>query len=279
MTQPRPARRLMVMAVFSVCCLAGCGGMGGSESADRGGAAKTGPLPKLGDPMPPLDDDRLIVAPPAGWQVLPRSKNYLARFRADKREPFPTIIITVDDFESIRNVTAENQVEFGKAVFAQMQERAKRLQQEGKGDGKVKLAESIEPVKIGKFLGIQYARRVRTSEGVMDSYFLETVRDGRRYILELRDLENAAAQWKPHLYAVALGMQFPKSAAAEPAPEPKPDQPDEPKPEPKPEPQPEPKPSEEPKPEVKPEPKPEPQPEPKPEPKKPDKPKLGVDDF
>jgi hypothetical protein len=238
-------------------------------------------LPKLGEPLPPLDDGRVLVAPPAKWIRLPNSAKYLCRFQKTDQEPYPRIIVTVENFEPVFNASAQNLGDYLKHVKADLDEEARRKQAEGKGDGKPKLLEPVDTFVVdGRFYGVRYARRARTSEGdIFEQYYVETVKGGRRYVLELRDLDTTAARLKPFLYAVAVGLKFPKDAeaaakaakpdeetapVAKPAetakPEPKPAEPA--KPEPK-------KPDEPAKPET---------PEKKPT-EPPKKPKLGADDF
>ncbi|MCX7427358.1 MAG: hypothetical protein NTW96_17225, partial [Planctomycetia bacterium] len=48
-----------------VLLLLGCGGSDGTATPDRTAES----LPELGDYLPPLDDARVEVAPPAGWHV------------------------------------------------------------------------------------------------------------------------------------------------------------------------------------------------------------------
>jgi hypothetical protein len=61
----------------------GCGGPAGSTSGAGGDGLQrfdSASLPAVGEAFGPLDDGRLKVAPPDGWQIAPRSSKYLVRF-------------------------------------------------------------------------------------------------------------------------------------------------------------------------------------------------------
>lgn len=267
---------LLVVGMAPLALFSGCGSSDGSAENTAGKTPPQSSLPKLGEPLPPLDDGRLLIAPPAKWERVPRGNNYLAAFAQRKTDPYPRIIVTVEDFEPIHNASASNLDDYVKQVEADLQDQAQRKKEAGSGDGKVKLIEPVKPLSVaGKFHGVQYARRAKTKDGdIFEQYYVETVKKGRRYILELRDLAETAARYKPQLYAVAGGMEFPQGETpADTAATPDESKPAEPaQPETKPETKPEPKP------ETKPEPKPEPKPETKPE-TPPKKPKFGADDF
>ena len=177
-------RSAVVWVMFGLAPLALCSGCGSSDSSAENTAGKTPPqsaFPKLGEPLPPLDDDRLVIAPPAKWDRLSRSSNYLAAFAHDKRDPYPKIIVTVEDFEPVHNASADNLDDYVKHVNADLKDEAQRKKDAGKGDGKVKLMEQVEATSFGKFHGVKYARRVKTSEGdVFDQYYVETVKKGRQ---------------------------------------------------------------------------------------------------
>ncbi len=54
----------------------------------------------LGDYLPPLDDGRVLLAPPEGWIHLPRSAKYVVRFKMKDAGDLPRIVVTATDWES-----------------------------------------------------------------------------------------------------------------------------------------------------------------------------------
>lgn len=212
---------------FSVGCLAawaalvmtlpGCGSSsGGSAGSAKSAAAtkaapKTPALPKLGEYLPPLDENRVEIAPPAGWQVPPRDSRWLAHFQEKTSSKYPAIIVTAADYGSDFTVTGKNANEFAKKV-AEEQDLS-----------------TVKPVEIGRFVGAIYRTRAKQKTGisvVLDRLFLETVVNGRKYIVELRTRDGSLLEYQPYLYAVAAGMKFgsePEAVASvEPATEEKP---------------------------------------------------------
>ena len=75
-----------------------------TDSADTGTANGTVNIPsfakadlvQLGGYLPPLDEDRIKVAPPVDWKVQPRSKDYVTQFvyiKKSRNLPLPRITI------------------------------------------------------------------------------------------------------------------------------------------------------------------------------------------
>ncbi len=231
----------------------GCGGCSGGGSAPKGPAAKgtakvpTQKLPQLGDYLPPLDRDRLELAPPEGWYVPSASSQYVVRVQKSDKDKYPSVTVTAEEYDDqgIQNVSEGNVNEFAAQV----------------ADAVNKDKSAVQPRKIGDFVGVAYAKRAKIRQPVtriLDVLYLETVVAGRKYRFELRSEEGSLDKDRPYLYAVVSGARFlqadsePKQEPApEPEPEPKekpakdaePDEPDqqEPKPEPKQKPEEEPK--------------------------------------
>lgn len=190
-----------------MACMA-AGGCGGSEPAQRPGppapaTAETAQLPRLADPIPLLDEERIEIAPPQGWHVPARSSKFIARFQQRADSLYPTIILTADDYD-FPDVAADNVNELASRIAAEESLAA------------------IKPFQVGRFLGVTYRKRGIERESinkVLERLFLATVVAGRRYTLELRTREGSLAEAQPHLIAVAEGMRFPKAEAAPPASE------------------------------------------------------------
>ena len=201
-----------------VTSLPGCGNTSSSSagsaksSTEAKTPSKTAALPKLGEYLPPLDMNRLEIAPPAGWQVPPRDSRWLAHFQEKTSSKYPAILVTAEDFGSNFTVTGKNVNEFaGKVAEAQD-------------------LSTVKPLEIGPFVGAMYRTRAKQKTGismVVDRLFLETVVAGRKYVLELRTRDGSLAEYQPYLYAVAAGMKIgdsPEETAAllEPSSETKP---------------------------------------------------------
>jgi len=209
-------RALGLLAGFGL--FLGCGG-----SAKEGGSGGSGirklsasKLPKLGDPLPhPLDEGRVTIAPPAGWEISPRDSRFLVRFQEDPHESYPTIIVKAEDESgSIRDVTRATVHDFAKQVAAEL-----------KGSKSQKTV--IEEFEAGLFVGIDYERRGRVERDyktiIVERLILETIVDGRRYSIDLRTRDQDLHKYRPHAFAVAAGMKFleggtPAEAPPEPGP-------------------------------------------------------------
>lgn len=201
--------------------LLGCG------SPSQPGAAKTQPsvvnppeLPELGDYLPPLDRDRIEVAPPKGWHLPPRSSKYLLRVQKSRRSNYPNIVITAEDYqgEGVVTVSQDNVDKFA-------DQRAAALE---KSKSALRLAE------IGEFAGIAYGKRVKVRTPVsviLDVACLETVVAGRKYCIELRSEEGSLEKDRPSLFALVGGIKFlsrePKEAPGRESGEPVKEKPEE----------------------------------------------------
>jgi len=196
---------LVVGLVFPLALLLGCEGSPQIPVAEKPRLTTAIELPKLGDALPPLDEARVIVAPPEGWYLPSRSSEWIVRFSASKRTSYPTIILTAEDYEPVFNVSRESIDKFAQQLATAMEE---------KGDAS-KLAEGISPLQAGQRWGATYRRRAKVKNTIVDRVFFETVVDGRKYSFELRCLKGDAKKYRPHLLAVVAGTEFLK--AEEPA--------------------------------------------------------------
>jgi len=239
-----------VSLIVLVGFVAGCPTAPSTPSREESSAILPENLPKLGDYMPPLDDERIEVAPPAGWHIPSASSKYIVRFQTDVQTKYPSIIVTGKDYEPIFRVSKDNVKQFA---------------------AQVKSAESlssVEPIEVGKFIGVTYGKRAKEKQSInkiLERLFLDTVVAGRRYSIELRTREGSLVEAQPYLFAVANGIKFLKAEPAQEEPVAE-EVPGEVKEEPKKEPGETPK--EEPKEEPKTEPKEEPKEPPKEEPEK-----------
>ncbi len=183
--------------------IAGCGEPEDGRAPSRTASPRirqinTNNLPRLGNPITPVDEGRLEVTPPENWHVPPRRARWLTRFQADAGSPYPMIFVTAEDADAIFHVNGDNLGEFAAAVRNELLA----------DPGTQRLAAGLEPVVVGGFRGTLYRRWGKSDGRVRERWLLETVVNGRRYTLELRTREGLAEEYLPHLYAVASGLEF-----------------------------------------------------------------------
>jgi hypothetical protein len=199
--------------VFLSACLfvAGCGEKTPDKDADgvpnqvEAEGVKTvdaAKLPKLADPLPPLDGGRLEnVAPPEGWQRQLRDARYLALFLPESADisTLPRIVLTVADVgEGVpATVTAENLEEFRDIV-------AKELETRGSLD------EPAKAMLIGENPYVRYVVKGKMKTLDTRRQILETTFDGRRYTLTLDVIFEINKGPRDLAYAVAAGIRFKK---------------------------------------------------------------------
>lgn len=219
-------------------------------------------MPPLGDYLPLLDEGRLEMAPPKNWAVSPRSTKFIVRFQSDPSAPYPSVVVTAEDCDQFRDVTAKNVQQYLKFVAAEMEAAGR--------------SGTVRPGRIGQMVGVVYQRRVKVKDSlgtILDQLYFDTVRGGRRYRFQLWANSDIMDLAKPAFLSILNGTRFSaveemegESLEGEPAAAP--EKPAESKPAPKPaettpERQPEPSAAET-KPEAEPQPQPEAQPETRP---------------
>ncbi len=205
------AQSLLTLLVSLTIVLSGCGGSPKAPVSKESKTLRVGDLPELGEPMDPLDDGRIVVAPPAGWHIPSRDSKWIVRFKSSPKLRYPTIMLTAEDYEDVFNVSKDNVDEFAEQVSA-------LLEQDGKT---ARLADEITPVEVKRFVGITYRRRARVKKKIIERVFAETVVAGRKYTLELRALKGTDERFRPYLFAVAGGIQFLQAEAPPTQPPPK----------------------------------------------------------
>jgi hypothetical protein len=192
--------------------LLGCGSPDKEEAPAAGRIETVGlsDLPKLGNPIPSLDDGRIEVAPPEGWHIPPRSSQWIVRFQATATLPYPSVIITAEDYENVFDVTKDNVNKFAEIIASALKEDKPTASR----------AISPAPIEIGPFVGVAYrsrgAARYRGKRIVVERLIVETVAAGRKYTIELRTRERDLDEYRPCLLAVAGGIRFVETDTAEP---------------------------------------------------------------
>jgi len=210
------AGRIELALLLSLVLMTGCSRRteettGGNDTKPRAAAPRAGSpaaedvwsldewdgaaeLPELADSLPPLDGRRIEVAPPAGWQVPPRSSKWIVRFKQHADSSYPTILLTAVDYPDVPDVSAEADLK----KFATLVAEAEKVPE-------------ARPVEIGQFVGVAYRKRGKepgTISSVVERFFLSTVVAGRKYTLELQTREGTLSTTRPSLMAVAKGIKF-----------------------------------------------------------------------
>lgn len=152
--------------------------------------------------LPPLDHDRVEVAPPAGWRPLPRDNEYLARFYKHDRNALPRIEIRVEDGAfSMTTVTEDNVAEFAEEVAKQL------------GEAKAgSLLEPVLPMVINETPCARYveALKLKMPSGLApaERQRLLVLYGGRLYTIDLLVLPDTLKSSRDEAYAVCAGMRF-----------------------------------------------------------------------
>lgn len=232
--------KLIASSLVTILLAAGCGGpsnSGSSVPADSSGgttqpasnpaaAANSAPnqgtpdlgttqgvttIPQdklpIGDYMPPLDDDRIEVAKPKGWQALPRDSDFLTRFYETNRNGLPRIEITVEarTYGDLTTVTAANVEQFATLVAADL--------------GELELVEKVLPLQIGGTPCARYVGRVDLKLAGGQTISAERQRllvlhDSRLYTIDLLVMPNTLRKSRDAAYAACASLRF--GTASEP---------------------------------------------------------------
>ena len=196
-----PSRQLLICLAFLFPFAHGCGG------GDEGGTSNPPPAApslvtvaadelEIGEYLPPLDEARIELADPTGWERFPRSKKYLARFYRGSSSTLPWIIVTADDspYEGIQDTTADNYELLLEAVTAEVNERPS-------------LWETPLAMKIGDNYYIRYVLKATLNQHAAGQQILVTVVGGRRYTVDLQFIKGTILDFKSAGYAVAASLR------------------------------------------------------------------------
>jgi hypothetical protein len=164
--------------------------------------------------MPLLDDGKLELAPPAGWNLLSRDSRYLARFAKGKQHELPRISVTAGDTpdSSIAQLTPENFEQLADILMKQMRSEKKLVE------------EPCRPIYLGDTLYLRHVRRAKLSGDWVVLQSLQTVHGGRLYTVELvceidspraEDYEASLKKHRDEGYAVAANLRFVGDSPAE----------------------------------------------------------------
>lgn len=153
-----------------------------------------------GNPLPPLDSQKVQSVAPEDWKLMPRnSKEYLVGLYFDSKGGIPRILFTATDAEG--SVTDEA------SLSAFTGEVTKEL-------ADLELLHQPAAVKIGENYWVRYVRGGRFQSQGANRMFLETKRNGRRYTIQLQVLDGELDLHGPAAYRIANDMIFLADEAA-----------------------------------------------------------------
>ena len=111
------------VGLLGIASLVGCdsgsgdGGAAGTTSESGVKQYAAAQLPPVTLELPPLDEGRIEIPTPDGWQAASRTTGLVARFHEKGRSGIPQIIIKVEDATGApESITAENVVAFADLV-------------------------------------------------------------------------------------------------------------------------------------------------------------------
>src|SRR4030042_5827404 len=102
-----------------------------------------GDLPPLGAPLPALDEQRIELAGPKGWDIPARGKRWVVRFQETEGSSYPSIIVRAEYHEGVSDVSEANVAEFAKQVAATF----------GRDKSAARKRGSLRPIRIGALVG------------------------------------------------------------------------------------------------------------------------------
>ncbi len=201
-----------------VCVLCGCDDSADESNGDgkslsekiKKDPADVAPT-ELSNSLPiPFKPGKLDIYAPVGWNSLPRSGKYIAKFKSDGID---SITVLGEDYAALKDVTKENLDRFVKQIQDALEKELKNpkiLVQKVKPITLAGIAPEGKPENTRPFIGVYYVRRGKTKEKSLkrDQLFLVTVVDGRKYSVVLRTHAGLVSKARAHAHAVAAGMKF-----------------------------------------------------------------------
>ena len=157
-------------------------------------------LPVVDRTTPPLDDGRVEISLPEDWIWAPRSKEYLIRAQMSRDAKYPNVAAYAEAAPDMEDASSENAIELVKIFRTTLD---KELAPQG-----LKLEEPVHAIQIGGFFGVEYVRRATVGADSVERLFLVTVKNGRKYTLELRALQGSLPRFRSFGRAIAASMNF-----------------------------------------------------------------------
>jgi hypothetical protein len=218
--------RKLTALLLSACLFAGCSC---SRTGSPGSGKPPAPvdtslkrrsvseLPAVADYLPPLDEGRIEIAGPEGWNPLPRSSKFLAGFVKGKASDLPRIVITASDppAAKLADTNEKNADTLAALLNADLRK-----------DTTKRVPERCLPIVLGQHMFVRHVRLASLGGDPAVIQSLQTVRGGRLYTVEL--FCQSLTDERDNGYAVAANLKFGKAAdpladiAAEPGVDPPP---------------------------------------------------------
>jgi hypothetical protein len=217
-------RLIFISLACSLSCLAGCpsssatkpaagGATGAAEVSESGYKRRTAAeLPAVTDYLPPLDDGRIEIAGPDGWNTLQRSSKYLAGFVKGKASELPRIVVTASDppTANLPDTTEQNADGLATVLDSQLHKDTRKI-----------VPEHCLPIVLGDHTYVRHVRLASLGGDPAVIQSLQTIRGGRMYTVELicavdaadgREYVKSLKLERDNGYAVAASLRFGKAA-------------------------------------------------------------------
>jgi len=184
---------------------------GGGNAASTKPAGNTAPAAKVslapvGEATPPLDGGRVQSNMPQGWKFLPRSSDYLFAAYLEDKSGIPRLVLREADAGGLPETTSADSA---KQLVAKINEEV------GAGNDA-----AITVVNIGDSWFVRYEKAMKFRSLAANGVFLETVRSGKRYSIELLTYSVDKEKFLPALYRFAADLEVEAADEPEAAPEP-----------------------------------------------------------
>ncbi len=172
------------------------GGGGASSPKPASAPAKTPKvsLAPAGEATPPLDGGRVQSNMPEDWKFLPRSSDYLFAAYYEDKSGIPRLVLREADAGDLPETTS---AETAKQLVTKITEEV----------GADKDA-AMTVVNVGNNWFVRYEKAMKFRSLAANGVFLETVRSGKRYSIELLVYSVDKEKFLPALYRFAADLKI-----------------------------------------------------------------------
>lgn len=159
-------------------------GCSGGKQSERSRKTTQESLPAVDiDTAISVDEDRIVIASPAGWTRSPRSSNYLMRFQPGPKKSYPSIVVTGAEAPAdLREISSENHKDFVAAIEEELKQ--------GFTDKGSKITKKPVAVTLGDHFGVYYAvpgtAKVEGLSEPIERQCYRLIFSGRMYTVEAR---------------------------------------------------------------------------------------------
>lgn len=169
------------------------GGNGSPPPAAAPAKAPKVSLAPVGEATPPLDGGRVQSNMPEGWKFLPRSNDYLFAAYYEDKGGIPRLVLRQSDAGELAETTSADNA---KQLVTKITEEV----------GADKDA-AMTVVNIGNSWFVRYEKAMKFRSLAASGVFLETVRSGKRYSIELLTYSVDKEKFLPALYRFAADLK------------------------------------------------------------------------